>query len=184
MELYKFDKQSLKFNKYNINKYIRNIIIINIIFILLIFLSIRNYYKTNKNIIYSEEYIPVKLSVDNFSIVKLKAMLECLNIKHSDIVLAQAILETGNFNSKIFKENNNLFGMKLSKTRPTTALEINNNHAYYKSWQESVIDYAFWQTTFCRKLNREEYLNYLNSVYAEDKDYKNKLLKLIDNGKR
>lgn len=181
MELYQFNKDKLEYSRYNINKYIKQLVFINIIFILILTLSFKSFYKDKKEIIYSNEYIPVKLLVDSFSMSKLKTMLECLNIKHSDIVLAQAILETGNFKSKVFIENNNLFGMKLSKTRPSTALGLNNNHAYYNHWTESVYDYAFWQTTFCRRLSREEYLDYLNSVYAEDNSYKQKLLKIINN---
>ena len=43
-------------------------------------------------------------------------------IKHPDIVLAQAILESGYLTSQIFIENKNLFGMRFPERRPTVAL--------------------------------------------------------------
>jgi len=47
----------------------------------------------------------------------------------SKLITAQAGFETGNFTSVIFKENNNLFGMKLPKVRKTTAIGENRGHA-------------------------------------------------------
>lgn len=94
-----------------------------------------------------------------------------LNIQHADIVLKQALYETGHFTSKICKENNNLFGMKVAKQRPTTATGEQYNHAKYDSWQQSVIDYAIWQTKYCHNLTENEYLQYLQRVYSTNKKY-------------
>lgn len=41
----------------------------------------------------------------------LKEALSYYNLKHKDIVYAQAILETGHFKSDICLKNNNLFGL-------------------------------------------------------------------------
>ena len=38
-------------------------------------------------------------------------------IKFPDVVLAQAVLESGQFTSKLFKSANNLFGMRIPKKR-------------------------------------------------------------------
>lgn len=59
----------------------------------------------------------------------------------SKLITAQAGFETGNFTSVIFKENNNLFGMKLPKVRKTTAIGENRGHAVYRTIEDSVKDY-------------------------------------------
>lgn len=61
-------------------------------------------------------------------------------------VTAQTILETGNFTSRIYKSNNNLFGMKMPKHRPTTALFEQHKHAFYATAKESVADFLIWLT--------------------------------------
>lgn len=106
-----------------------------------------------------------------------------MNMQHPDIVLAQSILESGNFKSKIFIENNNLFGMKEPLSRNTVALGTKNGHAYYKNWQHSVIDYALYQSSYFfnskRDYGRQDYLERLSRSYAQDPNYINKLKKVL-----
>ena len=59
-------------------------------------------------------------------------------------IFSQAAFETGNFSSVIFKEQNNLFGMKLARVRPTTATGEKRGHAVFKSIADSVKDYAIY----------------------------------------
>jgi uncharacterized FlgJ-related protein len=118
------------------------------------------------------ETISLKDSVYNF-IIKL-------NIKHSDIVFAQSILESGHLESKIFKSNNNLFGMKHPKIRATVSLGSKNGHAYYENWKMSIIDYALWQASFARKKNEKEFYKYLKNVYAKDSLYIDKIKKIVN----
>lgn len=107
-------------------------------------------------------------------------LMEEIGVAHPDIAIAQARLETGNFTSKVFKENNNLFGMKLAKSRPTTAITDRNNHASYKDWVQSVLDYKLWQDNVVKKhRSRRAYLKYLAENYAEDKQYINKLKQML-----
>ena len=95
-----------------------------------------------------------------------------MGIVYPDIVMAQARIETAHFTSKIFKENHNLFGMKLPKQRSTTAIGEQHNHAEYTSWRQSVIDYKLWQDRVLNKVHsRRAYLKYLNKYYATDKQY-------------
>ena len=101
-----------------------------------------------------------------------------LKIAHPDIVMAQAIIESGNFKSNIFKENNNLFGMKMPEYRKTTAIGINRGHAVYRNWRESVIDYALWQGKRARYQTTSQYLRRLRS-YAADPNYITKIKKRI-----
>jgi hypothetical protein len=115
-----------------------------------------------------------------FSEEALVSYIEELNIKFANIVIAQAKLETANFSSRIFKENNNLFGMKVAKIRPTTNKGEQYSHAVFSSWKESVIDYALYQARYLYSLKtEEEYLSYLSQSYAEDKKYVEKLKKII-----
>jgi len=118
--------------------------------------------------------------VDPFSEDKFAEMLNQLNVKFPHIATAQSMLETSSWSSDIFKENNNLFGMKEAKTRVTTSNGTISGHAYYNHWRESVYDYAFYQSRYLSKIkSEEEYFNYLANNYAEDSLYISKLKNLI-----
>lgn len=98
-----------------------------------------------------------------------------LRIENAYLVYAQAQLESGHFTSDIFMENNNLFGMKVAERRPTTAIGVNRGHAVYKSWRESVLDYALMQAAYYRGLDEKTYLDKICSVYATDTTYRKRL---------
>jgi uncharacterized FlgJ-related protein len=103
-----------------------------------------------------------------------------IGIVYPDIVMAQARIETAHFTSKIFKENHNLFGMKLPEQRSTTATGEQYNHATYTSWRQSVIDYKIWQDRVLTKVkSRRAYLKYLSKYYATDKQYVTLIKKMI-----
>lgn len=120
-------------------------------------------------------------TTSEFSSEKMVELMKELNIKYPHIVYAQSLIETGHFDSKIFKENNNLFGMKQARTRVTTAQGTQYNHAYYNNWRESVYDYAFYQCRYLSGLrNEEEYLAYLDRSYAEDPTYISKIRSLVN----
>lgn len=124
--------------------------------------------------------VVVSNKVEEFSQDALVDLLKQLNVKHPHIVLAQAILETGTFNSDIFRQNHNLFGMKQAKIRVCTAKGTNLGHAYYDNWVESVYDYALYQSSYLRDLKSEKaYFNYLGSNYAEDPNYVKSLKRVI-----
>ena len=60
---------------------------------------------------------------DSVTVDSLKMMVWSLPFKHKDIVIAQAILETGWFKSKNYQVNNNLFGMKVINVESTLDLQ-------------------------------------------------------------
>lgn len=128
---------------------------------------------------------PVVISKTNpFNEEKLVSYLKELNIKYPYIALAQAKIETGNYTSKVFKNNNNLFGMKQARSRATTAKGTAFNHALYSSWEESVIDYALYSASYMSKIKSEkEYLARLGRSYAQDPMYVIKLKALIEKEK-
>jgi uncharacterized FlgJ-related protein len=102
-------------------------------------------------------------------------------LEFPDIVFAQAILESGHFKSKVFKENNNLFGMRQPSKRATVSKGRLNGYAVYDFWQESVEDYYLYQEYTFRKrtFTRSEYLSRLNKSYASTSGYSEKLLSII-----
>ena len=111
-----------------------------------------------------------------FSEENLIIYINKLNIKYPKVVLAQAKLESGNFTSNIFKENNNMFGMKLPERRKTTAIGTNRGHATYEDWIKSLQDYKLWQDDMIHKADtRKKYLEYLGRNYAADPNYINKI---------
>lgn len=115
-----------------------------------------------------------------FSEEALIEEIKRLNFRHPEIVLAQARLETGYFSSTIFKENNNLFGMKRAYSRPTTAEGTNNGHASYSHWKESLIDYALYSAAFLRHSKEEDVLEHLGNYYAQDIYYEQKVRNIKD----
>lgn len=137
-------------------------------------------YKTNEQPQFEKELIIFENDSSDtcFTFSRFKQFVIDAGIRYPDIVIAQAIQES-KFNSDIWKENNNPFGMKVAKSRNTTALGQNRNHAKYKTWQMAVIDYGYYQAVFMRKVKtRENYFKAL-SAYAEDPEYEQKLKRII-----
>lgn len=109
---------------------------------------------------------------DSFNEKKLILYLKELRIKYPHIVLAQAKIESGNYNSVLFKKNNNLFGMRHPGVRTTTSKGSRFGYAYYNSWRESVLDYALFSVYVGKSISSEkEYYDFLGRVYAEDSSY-------------
>jgi len=118
---------------------------------------------------------------NKFTEEKLINLMVDLNIKYPHIVLAQAKLESGNYKSKVFKQNHNLFGMRQARVRVNTAKGTSLNHAYYDNWQESVYDYAFYQCRYMSDARTEQdYLTALDASYAEANKYSATLKQIIE----
>ena len=116
-----------------------------------------------------------------FTEEKLVDLIKSLHFPFPYIVLAQAFHESGNYTSKLFLENNNIFGMKVAMSRMTTADGEQEGYAYYKTWMECVYDRALYSATYLSSIKTEdEYYNYLSQYYAEDKQYVDKLKEIIN----
>ena len=129
----------------------------------------------------ASEFIELReLRKSEFSTDGLKRYMELIHIIHPTKVYKQAILETGNFTSDIFKENHNLFGMKMPHTRISTAIGENRGHAKYRHWTDSVDDYLEWQDFYMDNgWDMADYYSFLKDIpYAEDPRYINKLKQL------
>lgn len=106
--------------------------------------------------------VKVDFGRPKFTKEALKKELIKQDIKKHDIVYAQARLETGNFKSKLFVENNNLFGFRCS-----------SGWRKYPHWIESVEAYSRFQKEYYKG---GDYYIFLTRVrYAEDTNYIKKL---------
>jgi hypothetical protein len=116
-----------------------------------------------------------------FSEEALIELIKDCNIKYPHIVLAQAKVESGNFKSRIFKQNNNLFGMRKAHVRVTTAQGDKDTFAYYRDWMDCVYDYAMYQTSvMCNVSSEEQYMAKLAEKYAQDTTYMPALKAVIE----
>lgn len=138
--------------------------------------------KSNLDVSYSNKAI-TELSAQLYKIVdsheeEKSLKEECItyliryNVEHPDIVLRQIILESGNFKSNLFKTYNNGLGMNQPLVRNTTSLgATENGFATYSSLETMILDYKIWQIENAKGLNRNDYYNLLQKIYAEDKNY-------------
>ena len=86
-------------------------------------------------------------------------------IQHPQIVLHQAILETGYFRGKYLMSRNNLFGFRKKK------------YIRFKNWKASVDYYKKWQLKKYKNPN-ENYYDFLLRIKFATKQYKFHLLKI------
>lgn len=181
--MYKLNAQTLTYQKVNMVK--RHIKYGLSAGVFAICCSFGTYLWTKTHVVDSlTEYEKVLLveEVNQFSEDKLVAKLKELNFKYPHIVLAQAKLESGNFTSHVFEVNHNMFGMKEATSRLNLAKGTDNGHATYATWEDSVMDYALWCTTYASKAQTEEqYYQILSEVgYAENPTYIQKLKEMVE----
>lgn len=92
-------------------------------------------------------------------------MLESLCVKYPEVGTAQAMLETGDFTSHLFRKRNNLFGIKK---RYMHGRHSTVRYASYETLYESCEDYAAY---YRRRIepnikSREDYLRSLKHYSA------------------
>lgn len=119
------------------------------------------------------EPLPIKLEQPEFFFKDIptkelvKEACEYYGIKHSDIVVAQSILETGHYKSKNCIKHHNLFGLYNSKKREFFKF----NH-----WTESVKAY---RDMIQYRYTEGDYYQWLEKIgYAEDPLYVKKLINI------
>ena len=175
---YKFNKETLDFEKTKLtNKTLTGLGAA--VGLLLIFGFTSNPANKVKNLSQEERLIVIR-EYSGFSESKLIEKINQLNFRYPHIILAQAKLESGHFKSTIFLENNNMFGMKEAKLRANLAKGTNRGHAYYDTWQDCILDYALYYSTYLSDIRTEgEYFEYLRQNYAEDPTYVQRLKQII-----
>ena len=108
-------------------------------------------------------YNNVNIGAKELTIENLYAALKKHGIKYPKIVLAQAILETGRFRSRVCNVQNNLFGLRHSK-----------GYYSFEHWEESVI--AYRDKVQYKHRDGEGYYSFLKRIgYASAPDYINKV---------
>jgi len=94
-------------------------------------------------------------------------VVEEVGLSNQLFVLAQAVLETGNFTSNVCHNYHNLFGLYDSR---------NKDYYRFARWEDSVIGY---QRFIQYRYKGGSYLGFLRRIgYAEDPAYTNKVAKL------
>ena len=94
------------------------------------------------------------------SLTNLMAVSDEVGLSNQLFVLAQALLETGHFSSRVCKEYNNLFGLYDSKSR---------DYFRFARWEDSVVGY---KKMIQYKYKGGNYLSFLKRIgYAEDPMY-------------
>ena len=94
--------------------------------------------------------------------------LKAQGIEYPEIVMAQAILETGHFKSNACVNRNNLFGLRCG----------DGTYMYFNHWTDCVEAYKCYIQDW--KEIPKDYFSYLDSLgYAEDSLYIPKLKQII-----
>ena len=176
--IYKYNEEKLKYIPITSNSFLIFLRIALIFFGAMLFLGL-TYTPTIKYITNTENVLIVE-DENEFNEERLIGEINKLNFRFPHIILAQARLESGNFSSKIFIENHNLFGMKEARVRLNLAKGTQHGHAYYNSWEESITDYALWYSTYAYKCKSEKQLyKLLDKQYAEATNYVTSLQHII-----
>ncbi len=96
-------------------------------------------------------------------------MLQKYDVKFPKIVLAQALLETGNFSSDLCRVNHNLFGLR----HPS-----DGSYYSFNKWEESVKSY---RDDVQYKYTDGDYYAFLSRIgYAEDRNYTSKVRRIAN----
>jgi uncharacterized FlgJ-related protein len=191
MRFYNYDSKSFTLEKENVFKNIKRNYIFYIAFSLFIgFISIYLFksifipdipLREVKSLKDKYEQVLIAETQNDFTEERFISKIKELNIKHPHIAYAQAMLESGNFTSRIFRENNNMFGMKQARSRINLAKSTQYGHAYFENWEECLLDFAFHRATYLSKLRTEnDIYTYLGKYYAEDPGYIEKLKTMVN----
>lgn len=98
------------------------------------------------------------------TIANLARSLDRHRVKYPHIVIAQALLETGYFTSRVCLEHNNLFGLRCPS---------DGSYYHFNSWEESVRAYRDYVQY---KYKGGDYYRFLQRIgYAEDVEYVRKV---------
>lgn len=143
------------------------------------------YYQVGKYKLEGKQNIPTDSLQLVYELIKQNAW-------YPNVIFSQLVLESGSGKSMLAQQANNLFGMKLVAQRPTTQLyntnyTINNCvYGKYLNWQHSILDRILWDYSFfnSKKPSYEEYMYVIKARYAEDSNYYNKLIPIIEQTKK
>jgi uncharacterized FlgJ-related protein len=191
MKIYRWDKTELEMVRIRPRVILYLILAIAWFYFVVSIISYKEGLKTGKNDKITENDV-VLLYMDSennsFSRKKFYEYLKKINIKFPELVFAQAVKESG-FRSKIWKDNHNPFGMKEASKRPNKQNGVQHGHAFYDTWKDACIDYAFYQSYIglSKVKTEDDYLqflkemNYYDTEHPGNETYLNDLKKIADN---
>ncbi len=105
----------------------------------------------------------------DLTIENLYKALDKYDVKFQDIVMAQALLETGRFTSPLCLQSHNLFGLR----HPS-----DGSYYVFDSWEESVKAY---KDDVQYKYDGGDYYAFLNRIgYAQDPYYTKKVMRIVN----
>lgn len=99
-------------------------------------------------------------NADTVTVFKVYKYIKCSGILYPDIVLRQAIWETGWFTSKHSLQKNNLFGFRYSK-----------KYMSFDSWKACVDYYKNWQLRKYTNPDEDYYKFLIRIKYATSQKY-------------
>lgn len=103
------------------------------------------------------------------TIENLYKALDKYDVKFKKIVVAQALLETGNFTSSLCLQYHNLFGLR----HPS-----DGSYYTFNNWEESIKAY---KDDVQYKYNGGDYYDFLNRIgYAQDPKYTSKVMRIAN----
>ncbi len=106
-------------------------------------------------------------NTDTLNTYDVYRYIKCSGILHPEIVLRQAIWETGWFKSKHSLQKNNLFGFRYSK-----------KYMSFDSWQACVDYYKTWQLRRYTNPDEDYYKFLVRIKYATSQNYLSSLKSL------
>jgi len=191
MGLYKWDYSKLEMVKIKPKVIFISLLVISWFVFVISVISYKHGLKAGKNEKITEnDVVLVYLDSENnsFSRRNFYEYLKKINIKFPELVFAQAIKESG-FKSQIWCDNHNPFGMKEANKRPNKQNGVQHGHAYYDTWKDACIDYAFYQSYIgLSKIKTEnDYLqflkemNYYDTKHPANETYLSDLKSIADN---
>lgn len=119
-----------------------------------------------------------KDTIEVFTEQNMLKYMDSLGMKYVKFAVGQAKHESAHYKSKLFRNQNNLFGMVPAEKRKTTAIGKRNGYAVYRNWKDSVLDYYLMQQWILKRHpTKQGYENYIFRNYARDPLYKKKMQK-------
>lgn len=184
MNLYFWNKKVLEMQKITVTQFLTIIISILLLSSYLMYYTYEKGFDLGKKSeIMEKDVILLYQEAENtsFSNKKFYEYLKEVNVKFPELVFAQAMKESG-FKSPLWKNNRNPFGMKEANKRPNKQNGTQDGYAYYDTWKDAVIDYAFYQSYvgLSKLKTQEEYLAYLKSMNYYDTNHPGNVSYLSD----
>ena len=133
-----------------------------------------NIKRDNNNLVTSLEISNMKQS--EFSVSNLYKYLQLIQVEDADVVIAQFVVETGWFKSKLFRIGNNICGMKKASKRLTTATGTMYGYASFNHWTDSVDDFKLWLQY--HNLSKGYFKQIQKKNYSENSEYTTLVMKV------